>query len=65
MAEEAIRSVDFRDWSGLVTDVDPHDYTAGTAREQINMTCVDLGEIQTRGGYKPVTFVSSGTLSAP
>lgn len=62
MPEEAASSVDFRDFGGLTTDADQHDREAGIAVVQVNAVCTDLGELQSRGGVKLVTFSGSGTL---
>lgn len=62
MINEPKQSVEFRDFGGLVTDSNPHDRQAGIAIEQVNAVCTDLGELQSRGGTKLVTFSGSGAL---
>lgn len=43
---------------GLVTNVDPRDLAAGAAEEQVNIACVEPGEITTRRGLREVQFES-------
>ena len=51
-------------WAGLVTNASPFALPAGAALEQVNLTCVVPGQIQSRGGMRPVSFSaeSSGML---
>jgi hypothetical protein len=55
MADEA-RGILFRDFKGLILDADPHDREAGVAINQVNAMSTDIGELQSRGGYRPVSF---------
>ena len=48
--------VDIRDFLGLALDADPHDRSPGVATDQVNCTSVDRGELQSRNGYRFVTF---------
>lgn len=55
MAEE-VKGVLFRDFKGLILDADPHDREGGVAVKQVNAVSTDIGELQSRGGYRPVSF---------
>lgn len=55
MADEA-RGILFRDFKGLILDADPHDREMGVAINQVNAMSTDIGELQSRGGYRPVSF---------
>jgi hypothetical protein len=45
-----------RDFAGLVTNIDPADMRPGTAREQVNISCVRPACLEVRPGYRPVKF---------
>jgi hypothetical protein len=45
-----------RDFPGLTVGADPTDLQAGAAVEQLNVQCVQEGEIQTRPGLRRLTF---------
>lgn len=44
------------DFPGLLTNVDPRDLPAGAAEEQLNATCVVIGELRVRLGVREVSF---------
>lgn len=44
------------DFPGMMTNVDPRDLPAGAAEEQVNATCVVIGELRVRLGVREVTF---------
>ena len=44
------------DFPGLLTNVDSRDLPAGAAEEQLNATCVTLGELRIRLGIREVVF---------
>jgi hypothetical protein len=48
--------VQIDDFPGLFAGTDPLDLPAGGAEEQVNVTCLVLGELQVRAGYRVVTF---------
>jgi len=50
------QSVEIREFPGLVNNVDPNDIPPGYATVQTNMTCVVEAELNTRGGYRAVSF---------
>lgn len=53
---EDAQKVDFRDFTGLVLEGDPHDIPEGAGREQVNIQSGDLGSLRTRNGYRVVIF---------
>lgn len=60
MATEA-RGVLFRDFEGLILDADPHDRKGGVAIDQVNAISTDIGELQSRGGYRLVSFEATSS----
>lgn len=44
------------DFPGMIDNMDRLDIPAGAADEQINATCVVIGEMQVRLGMRQVTF---------
>jgi hypothetical protein len=50
--------VEYRDWSGLITDIDPHNLPPGAAAEQVNCVCYDSAQLQSRLGMRELTFES-------
>jgi hypothetical protein len=44
------------DFEGLITNTDPRDLPEGASENQINLVCVEVGELRTRLGIKPVSF---------
>lgn len=49
------------DFPGLVTNVDPRDLPAGAAEDQVNITCVQVGELRVRLGMRETLFDSDTT----
>jgi len=49
-------SVEAVDFPGMIDNLDRIDLPPGAADEQINATCVVVGELQVRLGYRPVVF---------
>jgi len=45
-----------REFRGLITNADPRDIGVGASQDQTNMQCLVSGQIQCRGGNRPVTF---------
>lgn len=44
------------EFTGLITNMDPRDLPPGAAEEQLNATCVVMGELRVRMGIREVTF---------
>lgn len=49
-------SVEMVDFPGMIDNMDRLDLPPGTADEQINATCVVVGEMQIRLGMRQVSF---------
>jgi hypothetical protein len=49
-------SVEIQNFTGLLTNVDPHDPHEGATLEQVNVTCVDTGALTCRLGMREVTW---------
>ena len=56
MAERPKARVEMVDFPGIVTAVDPRDMPPGAALEQVNMQSSKIGQLETRPGFRPVTF---------
>lgn len=56
MAQPPSTSVQIEDFPGLQSGRDPLDIPEGAGEEQVNATCVVMGELQVRRGYRQVTF---------
>jgi hypothetical protein len=57
-----IRSkVDYRDFHGLVTNVDPQDRPPGSTVIQDNITCITPGELRVRKGMRDVVWAGDGS----
>ena len=48
--------VEIPDFHGLATGLDAHDLPPGAAVEQVNATCVDAGQLQSRDGFRVIQF---------
>lgn len=62
MGLEPLSEQQAREFRGLVTNSDPRDIGLGASQNQLNMQCLVSGQIQCRGGNRPVTF-SNGIAS--
>lgn len=58
MGLEALSQQEAREFRGLITNADPHDIGVGASQEQTNMQCLVAGQIQCRGGNRPVIFAN-------
>lgn len=56
MPDRPRKSVEIREFPGLVNNVDKLDIPPGAAIVQTNITCVEEAELNTRGGYRIVSF---------
>lgn len=56
MADKQRAVIPIRDFGGLVLTTDPHDRQPGQAADQVNITCVRAGQLDTRGGFRFVSF---------
>lgn len=56
MSKQERSEVRIRTFQGLVLSTDPHDLEPGQAVEQVNMIITNDGEMQTRKGYRFVSF---------
>jgi len=56
MAEQPRKSVEIKDFPGLMNDMDPDDIPPGAAEVQINATCVQVGQLTVRSGLRLVSF---------
>ena len=59
-----INQVDYRDFYGLATNIDPQDIRGGATVYQENITCITPGELRTRKGMRNVTFAGDDSLTA-
>jgi hypothetical protein len=62
MGLEPLAQQEAREFRGLITNADPRDIGVGASQDQTNMQCLVNGQIQCRGGNRPVTF-SNGITS--
>ena len=58
MSDRPRKSVEIREFPGLVSNLDPTDIPPGYGIVQTNVTCVVEAEMDTRGGYRVVSFES-------
>ena len=58
MSDRPRKSVEIREFPGLVSNLDPNDIPPGYGTVQTNVTCVVEAEMNTRGGYRVVSFES-------
>ena len=56
MAEPAKPAVTVVDFPGIATNIDERDLPPGAAEDQLNMTCIEVGEMRTRQGLREVIF---------
>lgn len=56
MADIARPVLVIQDWYGMVNNIDPVDFPAGGAEEQVNVCSITYGELTARGGLRQVTF---------
>jgi len=56
MAEQNRAWVQIRDFQGINLNADPQDLPPGQAVDQVNVTCLKEGQIETRGGFRFVEF---------
>lgn len=56
MSQMPESNVPINDFPGLFAGTNVLDLPIGGAEEQTNVTCVVMGELQVRGGYRAVTF---------
>ena len=56
MAEPPISQVEHLDFIGQYSDIDMRQLPPGAAELHVNVTCVIMGELQVRQGYRVVTF---------
>lgn len=56
MAEQTKARLEIRDFPGMITAADPDDIPDGAAEEQINLVSLVPGQMQTRAGYRLVSF---------
>lgn len=48
--------LEMNDFPGMLSGVDPRDIPSGAAEEQVNLTCVVMGQMDVRAGIKEVVF---------
>lgn len=56
MAEQAKPSVWGIDFVGIVINIDQRDIPPGAAEDQLNLTCIELGEMSVRRGMQEIIF---------
>lgn len=56
--------VDYRDFRGLVTNVDPQDRPPGSTVSQENITCITPGELRVRKGMRNVSYSGDDALTS-
>ena len=56
MAQKPDRTVEIRQFPGLINNLDPNDIPPGAAIIQVNVHSIVEAELATRGGYRTVTF---------
>lgn len=56
MSQAPESQVPIRDFPGLFAGTNVLELPIGAAEQQTNATCVVLGELQVRSGYRQVTF---------
>lgn len=56
MSDRAASAKQIKDFPGLVLEIEPNDQPPGSADEQVNAISVDIGVLQSRGGFDIVTF---------
>ncbi len=56
MADQNRSWVQVREFKGLVLSTDAHDRDPSQAADQVNLACLQDGQLQTRGGFRFVTF---------
>ena len=56
MAEQNKAWVQIRDFKGVFLSTDAHDRDPSQAVDQVNLVCWQEGQLQTRGGFRFVTF---------
>jgi len=45
-----------QDFPGLLLEIEPNDQPPGASDDQVNAISVDIGVLQSRGGFDIVTF---------
>lgn len=56
MGLEPLSQQSAKQFRGLITNADPHDIGVAASQDQTNMQCLVSGQIQCRGGNRPVIF---------
>ena len=56
MLDRPRKSVEIREFPGLISNMDPNDMPPGYGIVQTNVTCVVEAEMDTRAGYRVVSF---------
>ena len=56
MASPARQEIAMTDFPGLALAADPRDIPPGSSEEQVNMACINIGELVVRRGLREVTF---------
>lgn len=56
MADKAKEAVEFKDFLGMASNVNPNDVGPGAAQDQRNVCCIRQAELQVRKGLAEVTF---------
>ena len=49
-------SIDMSDFPGMLRNQDPQDLPPGGAEVQLNLACIERGQMRSRGGMRQVTF---------
>lgn len=58
MLDRPRKVVEIREFPGLISNMDKNDIPPGYGIIQTNVTCVVEAEMNTRGGYRTVSFES-------
>lgn len=58
MTDEPKAKVEFREFPGMTSNVNPHRVEPGAMLEQVNIRAGRVGELKVRSGLREVTFDS-------
>ena len=56
MSDKPASAKQITDFPGLVLEIESNDLPPGSSDEQVNAISVDVGVLQSRGGFDIVTF---------
>lgn len=54
--DRQVPPIEIKNWLGMYTNVSPHDIPPGGAQDQVNVTSIRRGVLETRKGVKTVSF---------